>query len=67
MKTQKPHPDWWRVYEGEILRANQSTEVGAMYYMKPGRVLVTPTGERFGLTPEMKSGYHPGSDADPRD
>ena len=65
MKPQKPHPDFWRVYEGEVLRANQSTEADAMNYMKPGRVLVPPTGVEATGGPE--AGYHPGSFADPRD
>ena len=61
MKSQKSHPNWWRVYEGDILRANQSTEAGAMNYMEPGRVLVPPS------TGGPETGYHPGSLADPRD
>jgi hypothetical protein len=40
----KSHPTFWRVYEGDILRANQSTRAGAVQYMKPGRVLVPPKG-----------------------
>ena len=39
------HPNFWRVYEGKTLRANQSTMAGALHYMKPGRVLVPPKKE----------------------
>ena len=37
------HPTFWRVYEGNILRANQSTKAEAEHYMKPGRTLVPPS------------------------
>ena len=33
---------FWQVWEGETLRANQSTRAGAEHYMRPGRVLVGP-------------------------
>ena len=36
--------EFWQVWEGETLRANQSTREGAEHYMKPGRVLVAPGG-----------------------
>ena len=38
--------EFWQVWEGETLRANQSTRAGAEHYMKPGRVLVAPGGVR---------------------
>lgn len=41
------HPvDFYQVYEGDTLRANQSTRAGAEHYMKPGRVLVGPGEKR---------------------
>jgi hypothetical protein len=34
--------EFWQVWEGETLRANQSTRAGAEHYMRPGRVLLGP-------------------------
>ena len=38
--------EFWQVWEGDILRANQATREGAEHYMAPGRVLVAPGGVR---------------------
>ena len=36
--------EFWQVWEGETLRANQSTRASAEHYMRPGRLLVGPGG-----------------------
>ena len=38
--------EFWQVWEGDILRANQATREGAEHYMAPGRILVGPGGVR---------------------
>ena len=50
-KTHTPEykpPQFW-VYEGEILRAAQSTFYGALQYSGPGRMIVTQPRNSKGL------------------
>jgi hypothetical protein len=41
MKSKKPTTTRYEVWEGDILRASQSTQSGAQKFMKPGRVMKT--------------------------